>query len=71
MDIVQALEKELEHAKKKVNALGKALEAFRGTLIKGHKGGGMRPKRKMSAAARKRISMAQKARWAKQKAGKS
>ena len=67
MDIVQALEKELEQAKKKVNALGKALEAFRGTLIKGQRGG-FRPKRRMSAAARKRISMAQKARWAKQKA---
>ena len=67
MDIVQALEKELEHAKKKVNALGKALEAFRGTLVGGKKAGA-RPKRHMSAAARKRISMAQKARWAKQKA---
>ena len=30
---------------------------------------GMRKKRKMSAAARKAISNAQKARWAKQKAG--
>ncbi len=67
MDIVQALEKELEQAKKKVNALGKALEAFRGTLIKGQRGGA-RPKRHMSAAARRRISLAQKARWAKQKA---
>ena len=67
MDIVQALEKELEQAKKKVNALGKALEAFRTTLTKNHKAGA-RPKRHMSAAARRRISMAQKARWAKQKA---
>lgn len=66
MDIVQALEKELEQAKKKVNALGKALDAFRTTLTKNHKGG-VRPKRHMSAAARRRISLAQKARWAKQK----
>jgi len=69
MDIVQALEKELDQAKKKVNALGKALEAFRDTLTHGKKAGA-RPKRHMSAAARKRISMAQKARWAKQKAKK-
>jgi hypothetical protein len=33
------------------------------------KGSGMRKRRKMSAAARAKISAAQKARWAKQKAG--
>jgi hypothetical protein len=32
--------------------------------------GGKRKRRKMSAAARAKISAAQKARWAKQKAGK-
>ena len=67
MDIVRALEKELSEAKKQVNALGKALAAFRSTLGKKQKAGGA-PKRHMSAAARKRISQAQKARWAKQKA---
>jgi hypothetical protein len=36
----------------------------------GRKRRGNRRRRKMSAAARKRISEAQKARWAKQKAGK-
>ena len=71
MDIVRALEQELEQAKKQVNALGKALEAFRSTLTGNHKPGSSKTagkKRHMSAAARKRISMAQKARWAKQKA---
>ena len=34
------------------------------------KGSGIRKRRKMSAAARKAISEAQKARWAKQKAAK-
>jgi hypothetical protein len=70
MDIVRALEQELAEAKKQVNALGKALEAFRTTLTRNQKAGGKTAgkKRHMSAAARKRISMAQKARWAKQKA---
>lgn len=70
MDIVRALEQELAEAKKQVNALGKALEAFRTTLTRNHKAGAKTAakKRHMSAAARKRISMAQKARWAKQKA---
>ncbi len=38
---------------------------------KGRKAGALKPRkrRKMSAAARKRISEAQKRRWAKQKAG--
>lgn len=34
------------------------------------RGGAPRKRRRMSAAARKRISDAQKARWAKQRAGK-
>ena len=37
---------------------------------RGRKGSGGRKKRTMSAAARKRISQAQKARWARQRAGK-
>lgn len=70
MDIVRALEKELAEAKKQVNALGKALEAFRSNLVGKQKAGHAvaGKKRHMSAAARKRISLAQKARWAKQKA---
>jgi hypothetical protein len=68
MDIVRALEKELSEAKKQVNALGKALAAFRTTLGGKQKAGSAPKKRHMSAAARKRISLAQKARWAKQKA---
>jgi hypothetical protein len=73
MDIVRALEQELEQAKKQVNALGRALEAFRSTLTRNQRAGAgssktAGKKRHMSAAARKRISLAQKARWAKQKA---
>ena len=70
MDIVQAIEKELEQAKRRVKALGKALAAFRGTLLRNEQTGvpPTRKKRRMSAAARKKISQAQKARWAKQRA---
>ena len=69
MDIVQTLEKELEQAKKQVKALGKALAAFRSTLSRNQQTGApARKKRRMSAAARKKISQAQKARWAKQRA---
>ena len=66
MDIVQALERELKRAKKQVKALGEALAAFGGTLSKSQQTG--KKKRRMSVAARKKISQAQKARWAKQKA---
>ena len=70
MDIVQAIEKELAQAKRQVNALGKALAAFRSTLARNERAGGRptKTKRRMSAAARKKISDAQKARWAKQRA---
>ena len=69
MDIARALEKELEQAKRQVVALGKALAAFQSTLLKNERAGGRptKKKRHMSAAARRKISLAQKARWAKHK----
>ncbi len=71
MDILQTLEKELAQAKKQVKALGKAVAAFRKAYS--HKESGrsagrtVSRRRRLSAAARKRISDAQTARWAKQK----
>ena len=57
--VVQQLKKELERAKREVERYGAALVALGGSKL-----GGQR--RTLSAAARKRISLAQKARWAKQ-----
>ena len=57
--VVQLLRKELERAKREVERYGAALVAL-GSL----KLGGQR--RTLSAAARRKISLAQKARWAKQ-----
>jgi len=57
--VVQQLKKELERAKKEVEQYGAALVALGGSHSNGH--------RHLSPAARRRISLAQKARWAKQK----
>ena len=63
--VVQHLRKELERAKNEVERYGAALVAL-GSSKLGSKLGGQR--RTLSAAARRKISLAQKARWAKQKA---
>jgi len=60
-DVVQQLRKELERAKNEVERYGAALVALGSSKL-----GGQR--RTLSAAARRKISLAQKARWAKQKA---
>jgi hypothetical protein len=57
--VVQQLKKELERAKREVERYGAALVALGSSKL-----GGQR--RTLSAAARKKISLAQKARWAKQ-----
>ena len=57
--VVQQLKKELERAKRDVERYGAALVALGSSKL-----GGQR--RTLSAAARKKISLAQKARWAKQ-----
>ena len=63
MDIITALKSEKDKVTRQLNGLNAALAAFAGT----YKIGSSRPRRKMSAAARARISAAQKARWAKLK----
>ena len=58
--VVRHLRKELERAKNEVERYGAALVALGSSKL-----GGQR--RTLSAAARRKISLAQKARWAKQK----
>jgi hypothetical protein len=73
--VVQHLRKERDQAQRRVEQLGEALKALtgigalRGTTTRhsrAHASG--RKRRTMSAAARKRIAAAQRARWAKWKA---
>jgi outer membrane PBP1 activator LpoA protein len=58
--VVEQLKQELERAKKEVEQFGAALVALGSSSSNGSRG-------ILSAAARKKISLAQKARWAKQK----
>jgi hypothetical protein len=58
--VVQQLKKELERAKREVERYGTALVALGSSKL------GQR--RTLSAAARRKISLAQKARWEKKKA---
>lgn len=60
--VVQQLKKERERAQEEVQRIDAALEAL-GSVSSNSAS-------RMSAAARRRISLAQKARWAKQKTGK-
>ena len=62
-EVVQQLKKEREHVQKQVQRIDAALAALGGA----NSNGGSRT---MSAAPRRRISLAQKARWAKQPTGK-
>lgn len=63
--IVKQLKKERDRLERELSGLNAALSAFVGA----HRGLKPTGKRKgMSAAAKKKISLAQKARWAKQKA---
>lgn len=61
---VQQLRKELERAKTEVERFGAALAAL-GSKSGKRRGSLRGVGRRLSAAARKRISLAQKARWAK------
>jgi len=61
--VVQQLRKERERAQEEVCRIDAALAALGSLGVNGSKRG----RRTMSAAARKKISLAQKARWAKQK----
>jgi hypothetical protein len=66
MDLIALLKAERDKVARQLSGLNAALAAFAGT----YKAGSSRPRRKMSAAARARISAAQKARWAKAKGQK-
>jgi hypothetical protein len=66
MDIIALLKAEKDKVTRQLNGLNAALAAFAGT----YKIGSSRPRRKMSAAARARISAAQKARWASRRGQK-
>jgi hypothetical protein len=61
--VVQQLRKERERAQREVHRIDAALAALGNLSVNG-----VKPRRALSAAGRKRISLAQKARWAKQKA---
>jgi hypothetical protein len=68
--IVKQMQKEKEKVEKQLSALNLALSAFVGTYY-GAKSTKTRKRRKMSAAGRKRIAAAQRARWKKIKAKKA
>ena len=60
VSVIEQLKKEFERATKEVKQLGAALVALGSSSSNGRRG-------TLSAAARKKISLAQKARWVKQK----
>ena len=62
MNILSALKKEQAQLEKKLEGVVAAIAALGGKRAKA--------KRKMSAAARRKISATQKARWRKKRAGK-
>jgi hypothetical protein len=66
--IVKQLKDERDRVEKQLHALNAALTAFVGAYGKAPALGTSEGTHTMSAAARKRISLAQKARWAKQAA---
>jgi|ERR1700730_15057478 len=60
VSVIEQLKKEFERATKEVKQLGAALVALGSSSSNGSRG-------TLSTAARKKISLAQRARWAKQK----
>ncbi len=63
MNILNVLKKEHAHLAKKLERITAAIAALGGRQVK-------RKGRRMSAAARKKISATQKANWRKKRAGK-
>jgi len=61
--VVEQLKKERDRVEKQLSALNAALTAFAGVYVNGS--GSTPGKRTMSPEARRRISLAQKARWAR------
>jgi hypothetical protein len=69
--IVKQMKKEREKVEKQLSALNLALSAFVGTYYGAKTAKPTRKKRTMSAAGRKKIAAAQRARWAKVKREKN
>jgi hypothetical protein len=70
MDLLKMLNAEHEKLQKRSHAVLQAINALKiatGAAGKAYVKSLSKPKRKLSAAARKRISLAQKARWAKRR----
>jgi hypothetical protein len=70
-NVIRQLRKERDQARKKIEQLDEALKALTGVGVVNKKIGHRQTsgrRRTMSAAARKRIAAAQRARWAKWKA---
>ena len=63
-NVVQQLRKERDRAQREVHRIDAALAALGNPSVNGAKSG----RRQISAAGRRAISLAQKARWSKQKA---
>src|SRR5260370_20407599 len=63
--VVQQLRKERERAQREVHGIDAALTALGSLSVNGSKRG----RRTLSAAARRKISLAQKKRWSKLKSG--
>jgi hypothetical protein len=68
--VADQLQRERARLAKELRAVSAALTAFGKTYASGNKAAPIRKKRTMSAAARKKIAAAQRARWAKVRAGK-
>jgi hypothetical protein len=69
-DVVKQLHKERERTQKELSRLDAAINALKGVEAKVGvtRSGSQRPRRAMSASARKKIAAAQRARWAAWKA---
>ena len=65
--VIQQLKKERVRLEDQLHRITAAITAFGSVYLHGTKAVAGRKKGTMSAAARKKISLAQKARWAKQK----
>jgi hypothetical protein len=71
IQVVQRLKEERDQAQRRIEQLDEALKALTGLGVRGptrRRSGGAGKPRTLSAAARKRIAAAQRARWAKSKA---
>ena len=72
MNILKVLRRAEKEAEAKQEAATRELQAITAAIgaLNGHGRPGRRPGHRMSAAARRRISIAQKLRWAKNRKGK-